>query len=77
MPEWLVKGEQAVPLTRSFQTQAVTTRIYAIIMDMIDGKRSLKDMARLMAEQRLMPVEEAEPALRNFLIKMYEESQQG
>jgi len=33
------------------------------------------DMARLLAEQRLMTRDEAEPAIRSFLTKMYEESQ--
>ena len=43
-------------------------------MSLIDGKRSLRDMAILMEAQRLMPAKEAEAAIRGFLIKMFEEA---
>ncbi len=75
LPDWLVRSDQAVPSSHSFQVQAMSTRIHAFIMSMIDGKRSIDDMARLMEEQRLMPKQEAEGAIRNFLIRMYEESE--
>jgi hypothetical protein len=53
----------------------MTTRIYGFIMGLIDGRRSVADMAKLLAEQRLMTREEAEPAVRTFLTRMYEDSQ--
>ena len=74
LPDWIVRGRGPVPLSRSFQMQAASTRIHAFIMSTIDGKRSLQDMARLMEQQRLMTYEEAEPAIRSFLIKMYDDS---
>jgi hypothetical protein len=46
-------------------------------MSLIDGKRSIKDMARLVIEQRLMTADEAEPAIRSFLIKMYDDARRG
>lgn len=75
LPDWLVKGEEPVPLGRSFEMQAASTRICAFIMSLIDGKRSLKEMAKVLVDQRLMGEEEAEAALRSFLIKMHEDSQ--
>ena len=75
LPDWLVRGTQPVPLMPAFQLQAMTTRIYSFIMGLIDGRRSVKDMARLLADQRLMTRDEAEPAVRTFLTKMYEDSQ--
>jgi hypothetical protein len=74
LPEWLVSGREAVPAIEEFQSQAMSTRIHAFIMSLIDGKRSLKDMAKLMEEQRLMPAKDAEVAIRGFLIKMFEEA---
>ncbi len=76
LPDWIVTGKQPVPLTESFQTQAMSTRIYGFVMSMIDGKRTIKDMAALMEQQQLMPRQEAEPAIRAFLTKMYDESRQ-
>jgi hypothetical protein len=74
LPDWIVRGNAPVPLLGAFQSQAMATRIHAYIMSLIDGRRSLKDMARMLAQQKLMTVEEAEPTLRSFLIKMYEDS---
>jgi hypothetical protein len=74
LPDWVVRGTTPVPVTSAFKTQGTTTRIYAFIMSMIDGKRSIKDMARLMEEQRLMTRKEAEAALRGFLTRMLDES---
>ena len=54
--------------------QAAQTRIHAFFMALVDGRRSIADMAKLMEEQRLMPAAEAEGAIRNFLIRMYEDS---
>jgi len=77
LPDWLVRGAEPVPLLEPFRVQAVSTRIHAFIMSLIDGKRSLKDIAKIIVEQRLMSEHEAEPAIRSFLIKMYDDSQRG
>ena len=73
LPDWLIKNDLAVPLLPSFQTQSMSTRIHAFIMAMIDGQRSIQDMALMLEQQRLMSRDEAEPAIRSFLTKMYEE----
>ena len=53
----------------------MTTQIYSFIMSLIDGKRSIKEMATVLESQKLMSKEEAEPAIRSFLTKMYDDSQ--
>ena len=63
-----------MPLIESFKVQATTTQIFAFLMSLIDGRRSVRDMAAVMEERRLMPKAEAEASLREFLIKMYDES---
>ena len=75
LPDWIVTGKEPVPLLESFRTQAMTTQIYMFIMSMIDGKRTIKDMAKVMEQQKLMSQQEAEPAIRNFLTKMYDDSE--
>jgi uncharacterized protein YbaR (Trm112 family) len=75
LPDWLVTGTQPVPLLPSFQEQALSTRIYAFLMGLIDGRRSVRDMARLLVEQRLMTREDAEPAVRSFLLRMHDDAQ--
>lgn len=75
LPDWIVTGKEPVPLLPSFQTQAVSTRIYSFVMSLIDGRRSISDMARMLEQQKLMTQEEAIPAIRSFLIRMYDDSQ--
>ena len=79
LPDWLVTGKEPVPLTQSFRTQAMTTQIYAFIMSLIDGKRSIEDMAKILEQQKLMSRQEAVPAIRTFLTRMHDDSerQQG
>ncbi len=77
LPDWLVKGTDAVPALEAFRVQAATTRIHAGLMALIDGKRSLKDMARILVNQRVMAPADAEPAVRQFLTKMYHDSRRG
>jgi len=75
LPDWIVTGKEPVPLTPSFRSQAMTTQIYSFIMSLIDGKRTLKDMAGILEKQKLMTRDEAESAIRSFLTKMYDDSQ--
>lgn len=75
LPDWIVTGKEPVPALASFRTQAMTTQIYGFMMSLIDGKRSIADMAKLFEQQQLMSRQEAEPAIRNFLIKMFEDSE--
>ena len=74
LPDWIVTGNDPVPLSPSFQQQAMTTQIYSFIMSLIDGKRSIKEMALVLEKQKLMTKEEAEPAIRSFMMKMYDDS---
>ncbi len=75
LPEWLVRDDVPVPLSQSFQSQAMSTRVYAFIMSLIDGKRSASDIAGVTVEQGLMSREEAGPTIRTFLLKMHEDSE--
>jgi hypothetical protein len=53
----------------------MTTQIYAFIMSLIDGRRSIEEMATILEKQQLMTREEAVPAIRSFLTKMYDDAQ--
>jgi hypothetical protein len=77
LPDWLVRGTEPVPLDDAFRSQAAATRIHAFLMSMIDGRRSIKDMAQLLVEQRLMTAAEAEPTLRSFFIKMHDDARRA
>jgi len=75
LPDWLVTGKEPVPLAQAFRTQAMTTQIYAFIMSLIDGKRCIEDMAKILEQQKLMSRQEAVPAIRSFLTRMHDDAQ--
>jgi uncharacterized protein YbaR (Trm112 family) len=75
LPDWLVRDDVPVPLSPSFQSQAMSTRVYAFIMSLIDGRRSAADIAGVTVEQGLMSKDEAGPTIRTFLLKMHEDSE--
>ena len=77
LPDWIVTGKEPVPLLQSFQSQALTTQIHSYIMSLIDGKRTIGDMAKILEQQKLMTQKEAEPAIRQFLTRMYDDSQRN
>jgi hypothetical protein len=74
LPDWIATGKDPIPLLPAFQNQAMATRVHAFIMSLIDGNRTLEDMAAVMEAQQLMPSGEAEVAIRGFLIKMFDEA---
>jgi ubiquinone/menaquinone biosynthesis C-methylase UbiE len=77
LPDWIVTGKEPVPLLQSFRNQAMSTQIYSYIMTLIDGKRTIADMAKILEQQKLMTRQEAEPALRTFLTRMYDDSERN
>ena len=77
LPDWIVTGKEPVPLLQSFRSQATSTQIYSYIMSLIDGKRTIADMAMILEQQKLMTHQEAEPAIRTFLTRMYDDSQRN
>lgn len=74
MPEWLADSTLPVPRLPHFETQGLVTRIYAFVMALIDGRRSSRDIAAYLVEQKLMDPADAEAAVRSFLTQLFEES---
>ena len=77
LPDWIVTGKEPVPLLQSFRSQAMSTQIYSYVMSLIDGKRTIADIAMVLEQQKLMTHQEAEPAIRTFLTRMYDDSQRN
>jgi len=77
LPDWIVTGKEPVPALKSFRSQAISTQIHSFIMSLIDGKRTINDMAKILEQQNLMSKEEGIPALRTFMTRMYDDSQKN
>jgi hypothetical protein len=74
LPRWIQEADVPVPALPQFRAQALSTRVYAFLLAMIDGERTIRDMARLMEQQKLMPAEDALPAIRGFLARAFQEA---
>jgi len=75
LPAWLVEADRPVPRTRAFEMQAISSRVHAFLLALINGERSMRDMARMLVEQRLMSADEAEAQVRIFLTRLHEDSE--
>ena len=75
LPQWLLLPEEPVPRTPALEMQAISSRVHAFLLALINGERSQRDMARILVEQRLMSADEAENAVRMFLARLHEESE--
>jgi len=74
VPEWLQRADVPVPLLPDLQGRQLELRVLSYVASLVDGQRSIRDLARVLVEQRLMTVEEAEPAVRAFLARLHEEA---
>ena len=77
LPDWLLQPDKPVPRTPAFEMQAISSRVHAFLLALINGERSMRDMARVLVEQRLMSAQEAEAQVRIFLARLHEESENG
>lgn len=74
LPDWLLEPDKPVPRTPALELQAISSRVHAFLLALINGERSMRDMARVLVEQRLMSAQEAEDQVRLFLARLHEES---
>jgi hypothetical protein len=75
LPEWLQQPDRPVPRTPAFEMQAISSRVHAFMLAMINGERSIRDMARMLVEQRLANAEEAETQVALFLARLHEQTE--
>jgi hypothetical protein len=76
LPDWLADPTLPVPRLGHFETQGLVTRIYAFVLALVDGRRSTREIAAYLVQQKLMEPADAEPAVRSFLTQLYEEGRQ-
>ena len=77
LPEWLLRGRPARAAHARVRDAAISSRVHAFLLALINGERSMRDMARMLVEQRLMSAEEAEAQVRLFLTRLHEDSETG
>ena len=73
-PGWLVDIDRPIPLLPEIQGRQLELRVLAHVASLVDGRRSVRDVARVLVEQRLMSEAEAEPTVRAFLGRLHDET---
>jgi hypothetical protein len=76
-PDWLAHTDRPIPLSAALQGRQLELRVLAYVTSLVDGRRSVRDVARELVAQRLMSESEAEPAVRAFLARLHAEAQAG
>ena len=76
-PSWLSDTRQPVPRSAPLALAADAARIQAVLLALIDGQRSIADLARIVVEQQLLPADAAASAVRGLLQRMHESGERA
>lgn len=74
-PHWLERDDVAVPLLPEVESRALAMRVHTFVASLVDGRRTLRDIADVLVRERLMPADESLPAVREFLRRLFAEAQ--
>jgi len=74
VPAWLERTDLPIPLLPELQGRQLELRVLAYVASLVDGRRSIRDVAHTLVEQRLMTEAEAEPTVRAFLARLHDEA---
>ncbi len=74
-PRWLRQDDLPVPMLPQVASQVLAMRVYSFVASLVDGQRTLHDIADILVRERLLPADEALPAVRGFLQRLFAEAQ--
>jgi hypothetical protein len=72
LPSWLTHPNEAIPKLKSIETSLYVHRLYAEVLTMIDGKRSIEDVAGLLNQNFSLEASEALGVARRFFRSAWE-----
>ncbi len=73
-PPWLDRDDLPVPLPPQVASETLALRVHSFVASLVDGRRSLRDIADVLVRERLMPEDEALPAVRAFVQRLFTEA---
>ncbi len=73
--EWLAHSNVPVPLPPEVDGHVLAMRVHSFVASLVDGRRTVGDIAEVLVRERLMAEDEAEAAVRTFLRRLFEEAQ--
>ncbi|MFO1408433.1 MAG: class I SAM-dependent methyltransferase [Steroidobacteraceae bacterium] len=70
-PAWLERADAALPMTPQVEAHVLALRVQGYIASLVDGRRTIADVASLLVRDRLLPADEALAAVRGFMQRFY------
>jgi len=74
LPDWILDIDKAVPATKEIQTFAFSHQMYAELAAKIDGRKSIKQIASRIAQEKSMDKQEAINMVKNFYLKIIQQT---
>jgi uncharacterized protein YbaR (Trm112 family)/SAM-dependent methyltransferase len=75
VPPWLADPRHPVPLLPEVADHALALRVRGYVASLVDGRRSLSDIAARLVEERLLPQAEATGIVRDYLLRLHDEAE--
>jgi SAM-dependent methyltransferase/uncharacterized protein YbaR (Trm112 family) len=72
---WLLDPRQPVPLLPAVADHNLALRVRGYVGSLVDGRRSLAEIAARLVEERLLPPGEATGIVRDYLLRLHEEAE--
>ncbi len=74
---WLLDHSLPVPSSEQLQLAGEASRIQAILLALVDGQRSIGEIARIVTAQGLLPADEGASAVTGLLEQLHERGSRG
>ncbi|TQV86567.1 hypothetical protein [Aliikangiella coralliicola] len=74
LPDWIVDISKTIPLTREIKSFSFNHSLYAELTALIDGKKSIHQIAKKVAREKSMDENEAISMVKNFYLKIVQQS---
>lgn len=71
-PTWLTDTSKPIPLTDELRSFRVRTAIYGFVVDQVDGERSIQEVAKILAQEFNMNVQDAQQSVYSFFANYFE-----
>ena len=74
LPDWILDINKTIPATKELQSFAFSHQMYAELASKIDGRKSIKQIASRIAQEKSMDKQEAITMVKNFYLKIIQQA---
>jgi SAM-dependent methyltransferase/uncharacterized protein YbaR (Trm112 family) len=76
LPAWLLDVQRPVPLPQAVAERTLSLRVEGYVASLVDGRRSVQEIAARLVEERLLLPHEAPGVVRDYVLRLFDEAQQ-